>query len=314
MLIRERHICQSTDLLSRYIFALSKYRAITLKVTRRVKVNAKQPVIDKLGLRHCFVRGGYLLAELIKNNFPRAILLVAFAVAIFLNCIISVGENLADLKHLRTPAGIPVGHRAIKVLRKEVSHFGPKSGSRRADSGVVMQASTSDLSSIAPGVLNEEGNGALAIRIAMVAMRSGGKPLRAGFLLTEAAYDISLVPVLDLSKNSPAVRFNELFASDVKINGSDLVGAGFVREVVEDVNRFGVFVGNGVRERNIIAGSLFSEFVKTLADFLSLICVNSKIIIVTSLGFTFSPERDIIYKHSRTQPALRPAKLSSGRG
>ena len=276
MLIRERHVRQPADLLSRYIFALSKYRAITLEVTCRVKVNAKQPAIDKLGLRHCFVRGGYLLAELIKNNFPRAILLVAFAVAIFLNCVISAGENLADFKHLRTPASIPVSHRAIKVLWKEVSHFGPESGSRRADSGVVMQASTSDLSSIALSVLNEEGNGAPAIRVAMVAMRSCGKPLRAGFLLTEAAYDISLVPVLDLSENSPAVRLDKLFASNIKINGSDLVGAGFVREVVEDVNRLGVFVGNGVRERNIIASSLFSELIKALADFFSLICVNSK--------------------------------------
>lgn len=139
-----------------------------------------------------------------------------------------------------------------------------------------MQASTSDLSSIALGVLNEEGNGAPAIRVAMVAMRSCGKPLRAGFLLTEAAYDISLVPVLDLSENSPAVRLDKLFASNIKINGSDLVGAGFVREVVEDVNRLRVFVGNGVRERNIIASSLFSELIKALADFFSLICVNSK--------------------------------------
>ena len=139
-----------------------------------------------------------------------------------------------------------------------------------------MQASASDLSSITLSVLNEEGNGALAIRIAMVAMRSGGKPLGAGFLLTEAAYDISLVPVLDLSENSPAVRLDKLFASNIKINGRDLVGAGFVREVVEDVNRFGVFVGNGVRERNIIAGSFFSELIKTLADFFGLICVNSK--------------------------------------
>lgn len=147
-----------------------------------------------------------------------------------------------------------------------------------------MQASASDLSSITLSVLNEEGNGALAIRIAMVAMRSGGKPLGAGFLLTEAAYDISLVPVLDLSENSPAVRLDKLFASNIKINGRDLVGAGFVREVV----------GNGVRERNIIAGSFFSE----LADFFGLICV--KIIIGTSLGFTFSPECDIIYEHSRT--------------
>lgn len=264
MLIRERHVCQPTDLLSRYIFALSKYGAVTLEVTCRVKVNIKQPTIDKLGLRLCFIGDSYLLAELIKNNFPRAILLVAFAVAVFLNCVVSAGENLADLKHLRAPAGIPVSHRAIKVLRKEVSHFGPESGSRWADSSVVMQASTSDLSSTALGVLNEEGNGALAIRIAVVAMRSGGKPLGAGFLLTEAAYDISLVPVLDLSENSPAVRLDKLFASNIKINGRDLVGAGFVREVVEDVNRFGVFVGNGVRERNIIAGSFLASLLRRL--------------------------------------------------
>lgn len=127
-----------------------------------------------------------------------------------------------------------------------------------------MQASTSDLSSTALGVLNEEGNGALAIRIAVVAMRSGGKPLGAGFPLTEAAYDISLVPVLDLSENSPAVRLDKLFASNIKINGRDLVGAGFVREVVEDVNRFRVFVGNGVRERNIIAGSFLASLLRRL--------------------------------------------------
>lgn len=139
-----------------------------------------------------------------------------------------------------------------------------------------MQASASDLSSIALGVLNEEGNGALAIRITMVAMRSSGKPLGAGFLLTEAAYDISLVPMLDLSENGPAVRLDKLFASNIKINGSDLIGAGFVRDVVEDVNRFGVFIRNGVRERNIIAGRLFSELIKALADFFGLICVNSK--------------------------------------
>ena len=114
MLIRERHVCQPTDLLSRYIFALSKYRAVTLEVTCRVKVNIKQPTIDKLGLRLCFIGDSYLLAELIKNNFPRAILFVAFAVAVFLNCVISAGENLADLKHLRAPAGIPVSHIVVE--------------------------------------------------------------------------------------------------------------------------------------------------------------------------------------------------------
>ena len=139
-----------------------------------------------------------------------------------------------------------------------------------------MQASTSDLSSIALGVLNEEGNGAPTIRVAMVAMRSCGKPFSACLLLTEAAYDISLVPVLDLSENGPAVRLDKLFASNIKINGSDLVGAGFVSEVVEDVNRFRVLVGNSVRERNIIASSLFSELIKALADFLGSICINSK--------------------------------------
>lgn len=139
-----------------------------------------------------------------------------------------------------------------------------------------MQASTSDLSSIALSILNKEGNGSLAIRIAMVAMRRGGKPFSACLLLTEAAYNISLVPVLDLSENSPAIRLDKLFASNIKIDGGDFVGAGFAREVIEDVNSLGAFIGNGVRERNVIASSLFSELIKALADFLGPICINSK--------------------------------------